>query len=426
MNSVFWVLLGVFLLLAAVWFAVFHLFLPSRELIAVLQRVARGDFRPVILGGVPFLFRETTASLRKTTELLAQQKERLEEEVLSFSMILESMVEGVILTGADLRIRQVNKAALALFHIDGDVSGMLLPEAFRSNELQGAARRALLTGNVQREELKMSLAGLGDRYLVATAAALRFPGLNSSNGILLVLHDVSRLRELEAVRREFVANVSHEFRTPLSVINGYLETLEEGDVDPAMTRKSVAAMRRHADRLNRLIEDLLTISRMEEKGLSLVTVRTGLEPVLRSVVEQAEKEIEERDASVSLDISGNLPPLRLDLHRIELVLANLLSNALRHGSPQSGRPEVLISVRTWGPEITVSFTDNGPGVPFSAQEHLFERFYRVGDDRARQSGGTGLGLSIVKRIVVAHGGSVSLQSTPGEGATFTVRLPVTL
>ena len=209
------------------------------------------------------------------------------------------------------------------------------------------------------------------------------------------------------------------------MINGYLETLEDEDVDRAMTLKAIGAMRRHADRLNRLIEDLLIISRMEEKGLSLETRRSPVESILKSVVEQAEPEIAERRARVTLDIPEGLPLLSLDPHRLEQAFANLLANALRHGAPREGEASVSVIVRCAGPELSVSFRDNGSGIPLSDQEHVFERFYRVGGDRARQSGGTGLGLSIVKRIVLAHGGRVSLQSTPGHGATFTVWLPVT-
>jgi two-component system phosphate regulon sensor histidine kinase PhoR len=416
-----WILLAV----CAAWWAVSALIAPCRELFAVLRRVAGGDFRPVILSNLPPLFRDPAANLRKIAETLSQQKTLLEEEEFSLSAILESMTEGVVLTGPDLRIRQVNKAAAALFNLEGNITGLLLPEVFLSHELQGLARRASQTREVQRGELTISIPNRGNRYLSVTAAALITPEREDAEGVLLVIHDVTRLRELEAVRREFVANVSHEFRTPLSVINGYLETLEDEEVDRAMSLKAIGAMRRHADRLNRLIEDLLIISRMEEKGISLETSRSSVEPVLKSVVEQADPEIGERHARVTLDIPEGLPLLSLDPHRLEQAFANLLANALRHGAPREGEASVSVVVRCTGPEVSVSFRDNGPGIPLSDQEHVFERFYRVGGDRARQSGGTGLGLSIVKRIVLAHGGRVSLQSTPGHGATFTVWLPVT-
>ena len=420
---------GFFLLLAAalLWWAAAVVVQPARELLAVLRRVARGDFRPVLLGEMPFFFRGAADALRVTAETLAKQKVMLAEEEFSITTILESMTEGVVITGADLRIRQVNKAAVSMFDLGVRVSGLLLPEVFMSHELQGVAQRVAQTGQVQRGELDFVIPGRSERrHLLVTAAALQSPEKQMPDGFLLVFHDVTRLRELEAVRREFVANVSHEFRTPLSIINGYLETLGEEDVDRKMMHKSISVMRRHADRLNSLIEDLLTISRMEEKGVRLETRRTSLEPLLRGVIEQLERESSERGVTVKLEIAEGLPEVAVDPYRIEQAFSNLLVNALRHGNPRpDGSPgEVVVAAALHGVEVMVSFRDNGPGIPLADQEHLFERFYRVGGDRARQTGGTGLGLSIVKNVVQAHGGRVTLSSSPGEASTFTILLPL--
>jgi two-component system phosphate regulon sensor histidine kinase PhoR len=418
-----WVLLGS----VAVWLLAGMVVLPVLELLRVLHRIAHGDYRPVILPGLPVFFRGVANQLRETAETLARQKVLLAKEEFSLSTILESMTEGVVITGADLRIRQVNSAASSMFHLGGRGVGLLLPEAFLSHELQGVARRVAETGQLQRGELEVAIPGRSDRcHLLVTAAALRSPKKETPDGYLLVLHDVTRLRELEAVRREFVANVSHEFRTPLSIINGYLETIAEGGVGREMMSKSIAVMRRHADRLNRLIEDLLTISRMEEKGVQIETRRTSLEPLLRNVINQLEQESAERGVAVRLTLVAGIPPVMVDAYRIEQAFSNLLINALRHGSPAAGdaSAEVCVNAALEGSEVAISFRDNGPGIPLADQEHIFERFYRVGTDRARQTGGTGLGLSIVKNVVHAHGGRVALRSKPGEGSTFTILLPV--
>jgi len=414
------------LVLLAVWWIATGVILPGRVLLAVMRRIAEGDFRPVILPGIPSYLRGAEVCLRRIAETLSIQQNLLAEEEFSLSMILGSMAEGVVLLGPDLRIRQLNKAALSLFNLSGDVTGRLLPEVFTSHELQGLAGRASRTGKFQHGELTLTIHGRGARcHLAVTAAALKSSSGQSPDGVLLVLHDVTRLRELEAVRREFVANVSHEFRTPLSVINGYLETLGEGGVGRDMTRKAIAVMQRHTGRLNRLIDDLLSISRMEEKGVRLDNNRTDIAPLLRNVVEQAEQEISERGVTVTLSVTEGLPSPRLDAYRMEQAFSNLLTNALRHGAP-SGKPgaaEVIITAFVSEGELAVSFRDNGPGIPLADQEHVFERFYRVGGDRARKSGGTGLGLSIVKHVVQAHGGRVILTSTPGAGSAFTVYLP---
>jgi two-component system phosphate regulon sensor histidine kinase PhoR len=426
MDPSVWIVSAGALLLLAAWWIVSSVILPGRDLLAVLRRIAEGDFRPVILPGLPSYLRGAETSLRKIAETLSNQKNLLAEEEFSLSMILGSMTEGVVILDPDLRIRQLNKAALFLFNLTGNVTGLLLPEVFTSHELQGLASRASRTGEFQRGELTLTIQGRSDRcHLAVTAAALKSGSGEGPDGVLLVLHDVTRLRELESVRREFVANVSHEFRTPLSVINGYLETLGEGGVGREMTRKAIAAMQRHTGRLNRLIEDLLSISRMEEKGVRLETKKTEIAPLLRTVLEQAEQEIADRKAKVTLSVAEELPSAQLDAYRIEQAFSNLLVNALRHGTPveASGTAEVTITAFASGGEVAVSFRDNGPGIPLADQEHVFERFYRVGGDRARQSGGTGLGLSIVKNVVQAHGGRVTLESRPGEGSTFTVYLP---
>ncbi len=409
------------------WTATVLVILPLLDLRKSAGRIARGDFRPVILPGMPPFLRGIADDLRVTAETLARQRELIEEEEFSFSLIMESMTEGVVITAPDLRIRFVNNAAAAMFNLRGSVSGLLLPEVFLGHGLQTLAERAAGTGEVQRGELTQPIPGRSERcHLVVTAAVLKGAEAERPGGVLLVLHDVTRLRELESVRREFVANVSHEFRTPLSIINGYLETLEEGGVGREMLRKSISVMRRHADRLNRLIEDLLTISRMEEKGVRLETASADVAGLLSSVVSRLDPEIRQRGAEVRLDIESGLPSLTIDSYRMEQAFSNLLANALRHGSPAGSTRGVRVTVtmRREGPDLAISFSDDGPGIPFQDQEHLFERFYRVGGDRARQTGGTGLGLSIVKHVVQAHGGRVGLRSRPGEGSTFTIHLPL--
>jgi two-component system phosphate regulon sensor histidine kinase PhoR len=420
-------LLVIILAVAGIWGLLVVIVAPLAELAQQLRRISEGDFRPVLLAGMPPFFRRIAMDLRRTAELLARQQALLVEEEFSLSIILESMTEGVVITGPDLKIRMLNKAVSTMFGLRGNISGLLLQEVFVSHELHGIAVRASETAKVQHAELTLGLPGRGERcHLLVTAVSLLAPNHKVADGILLVFHDVTRLRELEAVRREFVANVSHEFRTPLSIINGYLETMEDGDLDAEMLTRAIPVMRRHCDRLNRLIEDLLTVSRMEEKGVMLEKFPVEVPELLRGVIGQMEREIMERGVEVRLEIRDPLPRVSIDSYRIEQVFSNLLANALRHGlRPANPKASVVeISTRIDGGDLAVSFRDYGPGIPLKDQKHLFDRFYRVGGDRARQTGGTGLGLSIVKNIVTAHGGRVELESAPGSGSTFTVFLPL--
>jgi two-component system phosphate regulon sensor histidine kinase PhoR len=414
---------GLVLLIVLGAVAAWQVVIPARDLLRELHRIASGDYRPVMLTGMPRFFQRAAGNLRVTAETLARQRELLAEEEFSLAMILGRMTEGVVITGPDLRIRLVNETAAAMFNLSGKTDGFLLQEVFRSHELLGVARHAAASGNVQRGELTTAIPGRRDRcHMVITAAPLKTAEAKSPDGLLIVLHDISRLRELESVRREFVANVSHEFRTPLSVIYGYLETLEQKGTSREMMRRSIAVMRRHCDRLNRLLEDLLTISRMEEKGVSLEFEPADLGIVLQNVIEQMEREIEKRGVALRLTIPSTLPPADIDVYRMEQAFSNLLANALRHGRSEGG--EVDISILVQGTELMVSFRDNGPGIPLHDQEHIFERFYRTGEDRARHTGGTGLGLSIVKNVIQAHGGRIALESKPGAGSTFRVFLPL--
>jgi two-component system phosphate regulon sensor histidine kinase PhoR len=240
---------------------------------------------------------------------------------------------------------------------------------------------------------------------------------------LVVFHDVTKVKSLEAMRREFLANVSHEFRTPLAIINGYIETLLDGALDDRqMAVKSLRTMQRNGRRLNLLIEDLLTVSRIEERAESLEFRYGDLHEVLLRVIESLEPTIRERGAVVEVAWPPSEREIEFDARRIDQVFSNLLENALRYGDPGSVILRVTAGVSDgW---IRIAFKDNGPGIPYDDQPHIFDRFYRVHKDRSRDAGGTGLGLSIVKSVVHAHSGQVSVESTPGLGATFVVLLPV--
>ena len=241
--------------------------------------------------------------------------------------------------------------------------------------------------------------------------------------VLLVFQDVTAIRMLESARREFVANVSHEFRTPLSVISGYVETLQDGATEDAeMTALSLGAIHRNVQRLSLLLEDLLTVSSMEGKGRRLNFSRLDLRRIAERVIENLDSSGTAKKAIFEINWAQDATYADADESRIEQVYWNLLTNAIRHGETNTLR--IQITSRLAGESVEISIADNGTGIPLEDQAHIFERFYRVHKHRARDAGGTGLGLSIVKNIILAHGGGISLRSTPGEGATFVIRLPL--
>jgi len=297
-------------------------------------------------------------------------------------------------------------------------------EAFRNHVLQQMAKRTVETEAPQYAELPVDIRekdGFVAKQFQVTSVALRPPTREGIAGILLVFHDVTQVRSLEGVRKDFVANVSHELRTPLSIITGYLETLLEAPPDRATTRKFLATMHKHAERLNLLVDDLLELSRLESRRLPLKFQLVQLRACVARALERSDSLINTVGATVHVDIPNEVPVVEADPLKIEQAIFNLLDNALKYG----GKPglKVWVSVKRYGSDLILEVKDNGPGIPLTDQPHIFERFYRVHKDRSRDAGGTGLGLSIVKHTIQAHGGTVSLESAPGSGSTFTIRLP---
>lgn len=334
--------------------------------------------------------------------------------------LFENMLEGVLLVDASGRVQFTNTACRRFFDLEADVRGRTLLEAFRCNELSAVAVEAAKAGRVNGKELELE-AGPEARLLQVNAVALMGPE-GRPDGVLMVLHDATRLRQLERTRREFVANVSHELRTPLSLIKGSVETLLDGAVSqPAIASKFLDIIDRHCDRLTFLIEDLLTLSRLESGQLAINYDIVPLRGHVSEVFDDFRRKAEERGVQLFNDVPSGLRA-RADSDRLDQVLSNLIDNAIKYGRPGG-------SVRIEGREIPgsdlieMAVADDGPGIPTEAAERVFERFYRVDTARSREQGGTGLGLSIVKHIIQAHGGEVRLETAPAKGAAFRFTLP---
>jgi two-component system phosphate regulon sensor histidine kinase PhoR len=256
------------------------------------------------------------------------------------------------------------------------------------------------------------------RNFSVTAAPVRAAG---ANGAVLVLHDITDLRRLERVRRDFVANVSHEFKTPLTAIQGFAETLLSGALDDKANRnRFVEIIREHARRLARLTDDLLKLSRIEAGRLELEMRPIRVEAIVNGCVETARLNAEARGLQIRVDLPENAPPVRGDGAQLGEVLQNLLDNALQY-TPSGGQIE--LKARSNGQDVIFTVTDTGIGIPESDLERIFERFYRVDAARSREAGGTGLGLAIARHIVDAHGGRIWVESAVGQGSRFHFSIP---
>lgn len=332
--------------------------------------------------------------------------------------VFNSMVEGVLVLDALGRVELVNQSLQRLLSLNNDVRGQTIIEAFRLPELADVVKRLQQEGTMQTFTLE--LPGMEERW-VEVNAAIALDRDETHHGAILVFHDLTRVKQLERTRQEFVANVSHELRTPLSLIKGFVETLLEGaKADPVQCTRFLQMIEKHTDRLTFLIEDLLTISRLESGQIVMNLHHVDLPEETQRVIDDLQSRADEKEIALENSVSAGLGA-RADADRLQQVLTNLVENAIKYGRT-GGRVAIGGTTKT-GNMIEMWVRDDGPGIPAESRDRVFERFYRVDRARARDTGGTGLGLSIVKHIVQAHGGEVWLESELGTGTTFHFTLP---
>ena len=404
------------------WWLARRLSRPLEEMKAGATRIAGGEleFRCEIsaseeVGGLALAMNRMAEQLHD--RITAEIKQRNEMEA-----VLSSMSEGVFAVDLDEQIIKLNAAAARFFELDPRAAlGRSVQEAVRNAELQRFIRQTL-TGEAPKEGA-ISLLGESGRQLQAHGNVLRDAG-GQAIGALIVLNDLTRLRQLESVRKDFVANVSHELKTPITSIKGFVETLQAGALqDREEAQRFLGIIARQADRLNAIIEDLLTLAKIEqgeERG-ALDLADTELEVILRSAVQSCEVKAVEREIRMEIACAPGLrAPVNAPL--LEQALVNLLDNAIKYSEPGS-RVDVAAEARNGG-EVVLSVRDHGCGIEKEYLDRIFERFYRVDKARSRKLGGTGLGLAIVKHIAQAHGGRVSVESIPGKGSLFAIHLQV--
>jgi len=359
-------------------------------------------------------------TLNRMAEDLDQQISTIRQQRAEQDAVFHSMQEGVIAVDADERLLIVNRAAGELLGVDHDrAPGRSIQEFIRNTDIHAFASRSLLASQAVEEEIEL----LGDdrRVLQARGAALRDTA-GRELGAVIVLNDVTRMRELESVRTDFVANVSHELRTPVTLIQGFIETLLDGAIeDPAESTRFLKIVQRHSERLNSIIEDLLYLSRIEQDaGESRVSLSPGsVNDVVARAIDVCRSTGSEK--SIRIEATGDAGIMaQINPQLLEHAIINLLDNAVKYSDEGA---MVQVEVAETGEDVVIHVRDHGVGIAPEHLPRLFERFYRVDQSRSRELGGTGLGLAIAKHIAQAHGGAIDVQSTPGKGSTFTIRLP---
>jgi two-component system, OmpR family, phosphate regulon sensor histidine kinase PhoR len=280
----------------------------------------------------------------------------------------------------------------------------------------GIVQRVLAEPQTLTAEIEM--ATRTPKTFAVTATPVRTGG---AAGAVLVLHDVSEIRRLERVRRDFVANVSHEFKTPLTAIQGFAETLLGGALrDKQNSLRFLKIIRDHAVRMGRLTEDLLKLSLIEAGKLELNVQPVAIADLVEPCLEIVRPRAEQKELTLVTECPPELPPVLGDANRLREIIQNLLDNAIQYTSAGGC---IRVRATNSGGSVVLAVSDTGIGIPQADQERIFERFYRVDSARAREVGGTGLGLAIAKHLVEAHGGQIEVQSELGRGSTFSFRLP---
>jgi len=393
---------------------------PLEEIQRGAKRFAMGDFsRPVAGRGskeiVDLAETLSTMALQLDKRIRTISLQRNEQEAM-----FRSMKEGILAIDLQEKILLINQAAIKFFNIPKqDVQKRPVYEVIRNKDVLNFINRALHSAEHMEEEVTV----LSDKERVLLLNGNLLQNTDGETiGTLIVMNDITRIKQLDKMRQEFVANVSHELKTPITSIKGYVETLLGGDVkDDETISRFLKIIARHSDRMNAIIEDLLQLSKIEQQGKTGIPLEEEeLLPVIHAAIQECRQRAEKKRIHIKTDCPVHAKAL-INVPLLEQAIINLLDNAVKYSDEDS---RVIISVKKQGEQLLISVQDWGCGIAPEYHDRLFERFYRVDKGRSRKMGGTGLGLSIVKHIALVHRGQVEVESTPGKGSIFTISLPL--
>lgn len=350
-------------------------------------------------------FNDMASTIRGMVSDLSGERNKL-------TAILDTMADGVVVIEADGQVALMNRTAEWLLDISiRHATGSRFVEMVRDHELQELVSRSLETNQIWHDEIEL----LHGRFLSAIATPLTD---NDSEGVMLTLHDLTSVRQVETTRKEFVTNVSHELRSPLASVKAMVETLSDGAIDDQNVAKDfLQRINREVDRMNNMVNELLELSRLESGQELISFAPVDIRPLIEEVISEYQDSANSKGVSLEMELPEGQMMVTGEGSKLRQVLVNLLENALKHTADGS------VTISAGGDESTqeVRVSDTGHGIPREHLPHVFERFYKV--DRARRDGGTGLGLAIAKHIVQSHGGDVQVESEEGVGSTFSFTLP---
>ena len=413
-----WIVGSGLLLVVVAAFYMQRLYLrPWQELEHLLTRIGRGEQPPTFLLSGTSRARRVGLALE---QLLVRQRaldRQVSKDAAEVRAVFAALTDGLLVVDSTQRILICNPAFEKLYGRSRIATGTALLDIIRDSDVIEPIRTAL-----DQAKARIAEVSAPDRKKQLQLNAVPITDQNGkASGVVALFHDISRLKQADEIRRDFVANVSHELRTPLSIFHGNLETLlEAGDLDENETRHIYEVMKRHSDRLNLLVNDLLSLARLESKEANLQLAEIRLRDFLEGITRDWAKRLAGKNLRLELQVPDDFPTVHADERRLEEVVHNLLDNAVKY-SHQNGR--ILIQAGAPDQEVVLSVRDEGVGIAANDLPRIFERFYRADRARSRELGGTGLGLSIVKHIAQLHGGRVEAESVVGEGTTIRVILP---
>ncbi|HDU0359443.1 TPA: PAS domain-containing protein [Listeria monocytogenes] len=391
---------------------------PVREIIEVSIDLANHKYDSRIHGKISGELQDLSISVNTLAESLETQMFEIKQNEQRLNAIVQNLVSGVMLINVDKQVIMTNRTMYQILG-ETEITGKPFYEVIKSFALSQLIEATFETKTIQQKEIILYF----PREMILDASVSPILGENGEiTGIILLLHDITQIRHLENVRSEFVTNVSHELKTPVTALKGFAETLLDGAMyDEMLLKKFLTIIKEESDRLHRLIMDILALSRIEQnpvpENVELVEVDEVIEQSARTIFEMA------TEKNIQVIIPEKTIPsvtIETDRDKLQQILINLLSNAINY-TPVDGKVEVKLIEQE--AEVIIEVTDNGIGIPAKDIDRVFERFYRVDKARSRHSGGTGLGLSIVKHLVENCGGRIEVESQEEVGSTFRVTLP---
>lgn len=394
---------------------------PIQKLSAASSRIAEGQYGLRIMHESQDEIGDLTRSFNLMSEKLQQNTEESKASAVKTRAILSSMINGIIAVDNEHRIMFINPVAETLLGIyEEKVKGHHVMETIRSNQLDDCLERFLISDQIETTDIEIFEPS--QRIISISTTPILSEEHQKLGGVIL-LQDVTEIRKLEQMRKDFVANVSHELKTPLTSIQGFVETLKSGAAEQKSIRdKFLDIIDIESTRLSTLIDDLLMLSDIENRTQYATHDEIPVVKSVQEVVEMLSEQAQRKRILLTLEPIPDLPNLMGNTGWFKQMIINLVDNAIKY-TPEHG--SVHIDLSTERDSLVIKVSDTGIGIDAEHLSRLFERFYRADKARSRQVGGTGLGLAIVKHIVITMGGQISVTSKPGDGSVFSVRLPVT-